>query len=70
VATKLKVTCPGCGHVRLPSGDVRLVVGSGRRGTFYVFRCPDCGTRVRRPAPEPVAATLLERGVTALRTTA
>jgi ribosomal protein S27E len=67
VATKLKVTCPDCGHVRLPTDEVRLVVGPGPRGSFYRFRCPDCGGRVRRPAPEPVVATLLERGVPAIR---
>jgi predicted RNA-binding Zn-ribbon protein involved in translation (DUF1610 family) len=67
VTTKVKVTCPDCGHVRLPSADVRLVVDSGPRGSRYVFRCPDCGARIRREAPRPVVVTLLAHGVTAIR---
>jgi len=60
-AATVKVTCPGCGHVRLDAGDVRLVRGSGR--SYYLFRCPGCGARVRRPAAEEVVTLLVQGGV-------
>lgn len=64
---KVKVTCPACGHVRLPSEDVRLVVTAPPRGAYYRFRCPACDRRVRRPAPEEVVAVLTEHGVPTVR---
>ena len=63
----VKVTCPSCGHVRLSSADVRLVVAAPPRSPYYLFRCPGCDRRVRRPAPEEVVAALTERGVVTVR---
>lgn len=65
--TRLKVTCPTCGHVRLTPTDVRLVVGTPPRGSYYLFRCPQCDVRVRRPAPEEVVRALVEHGVPTVR---
>lgn len=62
-ATRVKVTCPSCGHVRLSSEDVRLVVATPPRAPYYLFRCPGCDRRVRRPAPADVVAALTEHGV-------
>lgn len=67
---RLKVTCPDCGHVRLEAGEVRLVVAQPPRSPYYVFSCPGCARRVRRPVTVAVAAAMLARrvpGVRALR---
>ncbi|MGQ0845878.1 MAG: hypothetical protein ACT4QF_17285 [Sporichthyaceae bacterium] len=63
--TQLKVTCPACGHVRILAEDVRIVVGE--RGSYYVFACPDCTRRVKRPVTEDVVDELVARGVPAVR---
>jgi hypothetical protein len=65
--TQLKVTCPACGHVRVNAGDVRIVVGSPPKGAYYVFGCPDCSLRVRRPVTADVVEELVARGVPAVR---
>lgn len=65
--TRLKVTCPTCGHVRLAPADVRLVVGAPPRGSYYLFRCPQCDVRVRRPAPPEIVTALVEHGVPTVR---
>jgi predicted RNA-binding Zn-ribbon protein involved in translation (DUF1610 family) len=65
VSVRLKVTCPTCGHVRLDPDDVRLVLGSVE--AYYLFRCPGCEQRVRRPAGAEVVAALTERGVPTVR---
>ena len=67
MTTQLKVTCPVCGHVRVPTEDVRIVVGEPPKGSYYVFACPDCGRRVRRPVTEDVVAELVSRGVPSVR---
>ena len=65
--TQLKVTCPACGHVRVNAVDVRIVVGSPPKGAYYVFGCPDCSLRVRRPVTPDVVEELVARGVPAVR---
>lgn len=64
----VKVTCPDCGHVRVPPTDVRLVVTESPGGSFYVFTCPGCEQRVRREVTKDVAGALLARRVPAVRT--
>jgi RNase P subunit RPR2 len=64
----VKVTCRSCGHVRLPAADVRLVLRF--EDPYYVFRCPQCGGRVRRAAPEQVAHVLAQGGAVAVRVAA
>lgn len=66
----VKVTCPDCGHVRVPPADVRLVVTQGPSGSFYVFTCPGCEQRVRREVTRDVAGALLARRVPAVRAVA
>lgn len=63
----VKVTCPDCGHVRVPPADVRLVVAPAPGTSFYLFSCPGCGRRVRRVVSRQVAAELLARRVPAVR---
>lgn len=62
----VKVTCPDCGHVRVPPADLRLVVAD-RGGSFYQFSCPQCGRRVRREVSKDVAGALLARRVPTVR---
>lgn len=63
----VKVTCPGCGHVRVPAADLRLVVSGDAGSSFYLFTCPTCGVRVRREVTKDVAGALLARRVPAVR---
>jgi predicted RNA-binding Zn-ribbon protein involved in translation (DUF1610 family) len=63
----VKVTCPDCGHVRVPPRAVRLVVTATPGGSYYLFSCPDCGRRVKREVTKDVAGALLARRVPAVR---
>ncbi len=63
----VKVTCPDCGHVRVPPAEVRLVVTESPGGSFYAFTCPGCSQRVRREVTRDVAGALLARRVPAVR---
>lgn len=65
MTTQLKVTCPACGHVRIDAADVRIVVSD--RSSYYVFGCPDCDLRVKRPVTPDVVDELVARGVPAVR---
>jgi hypothetical protein len=56
-----------CGHVRVPTADVRIVVGEPPKSSYYVFACPDCGRRVRRAVTDDVVAELVSRGVPSVR---
>jgi predicted RNA-binding Zn-ribbon protein involved in translation (DUF1610 family) len=67
MTTQLKVTCPACGHVRVTSENVRIVVSIPPRASYYVFGCPDCGLRVRREVTSDVVDELVARGVPAVR---
>lgn len=64
--TQLKVTCPACGHVRVNACEVRIVVSE--RSSYYVFGCPDCSRRIKRPVTPDVVDELVARGVPAVRT--
>jgi predicted RNA-binding Zn-ribbon protein involved in translation (DUF1610 family) len=64
----VKVTCPDCGHVRVPPTEVRLVVTETPGGSYYAFTCPDCGQRVKREVTKDVAGALLARRVPTVRT--
>jgi rRNA maturation protein Nop10 len=58
----IRTTCPACGTVDLAAGDVTLHMETYQEGA-YVFRCPDCGAQVERPAPTTVAGILAGAGV-------
>ena len=66
----VKVTCPDCGHVRVPPTEVRLVVTETPGGSYYAFTCPGCSRRVRREVTRDVAGALLARRVPAVRSVA
>jgi hypothetical protein len=66
----VKVTCPDCGHVRVPPREVRLVVTGAAGGSYYAFTCPGCSRRVRREVTKDVAGALLARRVPAVRSVA
>jgi ribosomal protein S27E len=59
-----RARCPDCGYLKVPASALRLVLGLR---PFYSFRCPGCGTTVRRPAGERVVELLTSRGVLTLR---
>lgn len=67
MTTQLKVTCPLCGHVRVPTADVRIVVAEPPKASYYVFSCPGCTKRVRRPVTPDVVDELVSRGVPSVR---
>jgi len=66
-ATLFRVSCADCGPVRLAGQEIRLIVGSGRSGNTYSFRCPQCGTSTRKPAGPRIVELLSEAGVPAVR---
>ncbi|MFV0130739.1 hypothetical protein ACLGI4_24030 [Streptomyces sp. HMX112] len=63
-----RAACPDClARFELPAGALRLAIGASRRTTFYSFRCPACGTAVRKPAGERIVELLTGGGVRTLR---
>lgn len=69
-----RVRCPDCGPQHVAISDLRFVetesdpsdpgdTGSANR---YVFACPACGTRVRRPAGPELSEILRSSGVATL----
>jgi hypothetical protein len=52
----------------VPTEDVRIVVGEPPKSSYYVFTCPECTKRVRRPVTEDVVDELVSRGVPSVRT--
>ncbi|MGN6246114.1 MAG: hypothetical protein ACTHQ3_20890 [Motilibacteraceae bacterium] len=52
-------TCPLCGDVRLPAGEVVLTEYANlSSSSTYVFTCPGCGEQVRKPAERWVLEAL------------
>lgn len=60
--TTIKTTCQ-CGDVELNVDEVRLELEPSEETGIYLFDCPHCGERVRRPANERVVSVLLASGV-------
>ena len=61
--TTIRTTCPLCGDVELVPGELALELTAMNGTGTYVFSCPDCGDRQRRPANHRVVAILLATGV-------
>jgi hypothetical protein len=62
-----RVRCPDCGPQYVAVADVRFVsTGGGAETDRYLFTCPSCGTRVRRPAGPELAEILRTSGVATL----
>ena len=63
-----RVRCPDCGPQYVAVADVRFVSTGGDEhgGDRYLFTCPSCGTRVRRPAGPELAEILRTSGVATL----
>ncbi|GAA2063092.1 hypothetical protein GCM10009839_87930 [Catenulispora yoronensis] len=62
-----RVRCPDCGPQFVAVADVRFVsTGRGADTDRYVFTCPACRVRVRRPAGPELARILKTSGVTTL----
>ncbi|GAA1956332.1 hypothetical protein [Catenulispora subtropica] len=62
-----RVRCPDCGPQFVKVADVRFVsTGGGADTDRYLFTCPSCGIRVRRPAGPELAAILKTSGVATL----
>lgn len=67
-SVRFRAACPDCrARFELAAGAIRLVIGSGRRTTFYSFTCPECAAGVRRPAGERIVELLTGGGVRTLR---
>lgn len=66
-AESFRVRCPDCGPQIIPISDVRYVeTGDGASANRYVFACPECGVRVRRPAGPEISEILRSSGVATL----
>jgi predicted RNA-binding Zn-ribbon protein involved in translation (DUF1610 family) len=66
-AADFRVRCPDCGPQFVAVGDLRFVeTGEGAEANRYLFTCPSCGARVRRPAGPELAEILKSSGVATL----
>ena len=62
-----RVRCPDCGPQYVAVADLRFVeTGDGAEANRYLFTCPACGARVRRPAGPELAEILKSSGVATL----
>lgn len=64
-----RVRCPDCGPQVVPISAVRFVQtrgGDDPAANRYVFTCPQCRTKVRRPAGPELAEILRAAGVATL----
>jgi len=61
--TTIRTTCPLCGDVELAPGELSLELAAIDGTGTYLFECPECGDRRRRPANHRVVAILLATGV-------
>ncbi|MBW8806377.1 MAG: hypothetical protein JF587_21375 [Catenulisporales bacterium] len=61
-----RVRCPDCGPQYVAIADVRFVSTGGADTDRYLFTCPACGARVRRPAGPELAEILRTSGVATL----
>ena len=66
-AADFRVRCPDCGPQYVAIADVRFISTGGDADTDrYLFTCPACGLRVRRPAGPELARILRSAGVATL----
>ena len=66
-AADFRVRCPDCGPQFVAIADVRFVeTGDGAEANRYLFTCPSCRARVRRPAGPELAEILKSSGVATL----
>ena len=66
-AADFRVRCPDCGPQFVAIADVRFVeTGDSAEANRYLFTCPACGARVRRPAGPELAEILKSAGVATL----
>jgi hypothetical protein len=56
--TFFRSACAACGKVRVPPGDVKLLVGAAGGEVRYEFRCPKCSTEVSAVATRATAEML------------
>jgi DNA-directed RNA polymerase subunit RPC12/RpoP len=64
-----RVRCPDCGPQIIPISAVRFVQtrgGDDASANRYVFTCPQCRSKVRRPAGPELAEILRASGVATL----
>ena len=68
-AATFRVRCPECGPQIIPISAVRFVqtaIGDDPSANRYVFTCPQCRAKVRRPAGPELAEILRASGVATL----
>lgn len=61
--TTIRTTCAICGDVELAPGELSLELTAMSGTGMYIFSCPECGDRQRRPANHRVVSILLATGV-------
>lgn len=63
--TNIRATCPTCGEVDLTADDIDLWIAKNEDDSIYVFDCPSCVERVKKPADSRIIRLLLSGGVKA-----
>lgn len=58
----VRVTCPGCGDVGLPPGDIRVLRCTTTDESSFAFRCPSCRLATVKQADPWVVDVLLAAG--------
>jgi len=61
--TQIRTTCASCGEVELIPAELTLELTAFNGTGMYLFSCPSCGERQRRPANHRVVSILLATGV-------
>jgi hypothetical protein len=62
MAVVIKADCPGCGVVRLGTGDLTVRVCADDGSGAYCFRCRNCGAAVNHVATPSVCELLVMAG--------
>lgn len=62
-STTIKTICPICGQVTLTPDRIELFLDESDYSGYYIFVCPRCGLKVRKPADLRAVPLLIAAGV-------
>lgn len=61
--TNIKATCPRCGEVEVTADDIDLLIARSEEDSTYGFECPNCVSKISKPADSRIIQLLLSGGV-------